>query len=245
MNIRSMGTQAIGWMAMTASLAAHAAAPATIERFEVSARVRVAASGEVEDVQVRGDRDPRIAAHVEQAVRALEIKPATRDGRALPAETTMGFIAAIERGEAGKSAITTRYTGHGPEFAHQVIPDFPRLRRNASVQCAEVLLDVQVGADGRVTDVRTNEVITVQSGDTGRFEAAAKAAALRWRFNVEKLDGQPLASAVQVPVIFTHNPGETAQIARRHRELHPEEASAALDSQPVALANATGLAVID
>jgi TonB family protein len=233
---------------LLAGFTTQAAAPGTdVQRFDISARVKVTAEGHVEDVQVRGEFDRRIVEHLDQAVRELKLRPAQRKGQPVSAETTMNFIAELRPGPGGSgTAITTRYTGHGPEFEKLVKPHYPTLRQTSRGSAAEVMLDVDIGSDGKVTDVRTHYVVVPEPGASGtRFEFAAKSAARKWLFNLERVDGLAVAAQVRVPIIFARNGDEYRAVEAARRKLYPQASDAPLDQRPLALSNATGLDVLD
>jgi hypothetical protein len=242
------GYAAVLWLGMLTSFSVSSAeAQAQIQRFDISARVKVTASGAVEDVQVRGEFDPRIVAHLNRAVRELKIKPAQRNGQPVAAETTMKFDGTLERrpGQSG-TTISSRYTGHGPEFEKLVKPQFPTLGMTSRDRAAEVVLVVDVGSDGRVVDVQTHYVVVPENAGNGaRFESAAKAAARKWLFNQERVDDQPVAARVLVPIKFYRTREELLAIEAARRKMYPEIGEAPLDQRPLALTNATGLGVLN
>jgi hypothetical protein len=245
---RYIGHAAALWLAALTSFSVLSAeSDENIQHFDISARVKVAASGDVEDVRVRGEFDPHIVEHLDRAVRDLKIKPAQRNGKPVSAETTMNFIGELKRksGDSG-ATITTRYTGHGPEFEKLVKPNYPTLGLSSSGRSAEVVLVVDIGSDGRVTDVQTHYVVVPENGGNGtRFESVAKAAARKWLFNLERVDGLPVAARVLVPIRFYRTRDEFLAIEAARRKMHPEIGDAPLDQRPLALTNATGLGVLN
>ncbi len=245
---RYIGRAAALWLGALSSFSLLSAeSDERVQRFEISARVKVAASGDVEDVQVRGEFDPHIVAHLDRAVRELELNPAQKKGQPVSAETTMNFIDELTRksGDSG-TTITTRYAGHGPEFEKLVKPNYPTLGLSSRGRAAEVLLVVDIGIDGTVTDVQTHYVVVPENGSNGaRFESMAKVAARKWLFNLERVDGQPVAARVLVPIRFYRTRDELLAIVAARRKMHPEIGDAPLDQRPLALTNATGLGVLN
>ena len=59
------------------------------------------------------------------------------------------------------------------------------------------MLRIEVGADGRPTDVKVTE-----SQPQGVFDAAAVESAWKWTFVPAQKDGKAVASALKVPVQF-------------------------------------------
>lgn len=76
-------------------------------------------------------------------------------------------------------------------------PRYPSaaLRRGDS---GEVLLQVQVGTDGRIEDVEV-----MRSSNSRVLDRAAVAAVRRWRFQPALREGQPVPGVVQVPIVFS------------------------------------------
>lgn len=69
----------------------------------------------------------------------------------------------------------------------------------------QVELRVEVGADGRVSDVRV-----LSATPAGVFDAAAVASARAWRFKPALREGRAVVSAVKIPVTFEMNDGASA-----------------------------------
>lgn len=64
-------------------------------------------------------------------------------------------------------------------------------------QSGKVVLEIEVGVDGKPTAVKV-----VQSSPAGVFDADTVAAAWKWQFNPSLEDGKPVAGKVRVPVWF-------------------------------------------
>ncbi|VXB30925.1 Protein TonB [Luteimonas sp. 9C] len=80
-------------------------------------------------------------------------------------------------------------------------PDYPRasMRRG---ERGDVVLRVQVGADGRV-----DAVDVVSSSQHRRLDRAAMSAVRRWRFEPAMRDGQPVAGELRIPFSFAPEGG--------------------------------------
>lgn len=64
-------------------------------------------------------------------------------------------------------------------------------------QSGKVVLEIEVGVDGKPTAVKV-----VESSPAGVFDADTVAAAWKWQFNPSLEDGKPVAGKVRVPVHF-------------------------------------------
>jgi protein TonB len=80
-------------------------------------------------------------------------------------------------------------------------PEYPRLSRRMGEE-GRVLLKVQVGADGRPTDVS----VFKSSGFTRLDESARDTVLRSWRFVPARQGEQTVAGTVKVPIDFTLNP---------------------------------------
>ncbi|WP_374481161.1 energy transducer TonB [Zoogloea sp.] len=80
-------------------------------------------------------------------------------------------------------------------------PEYPRLSRRMGEE-GRVLLKVQVGADGRPTDVS----VFKSSGFTRLDESARDTVLHSWRFVPARQGDQTVAGTVKVPIDFTLNP---------------------------------------
>ena len=67
----------------------------------------------------------------------------------------------------------------------------------AQGQSGKVVLEIDVGADGKPTAISV-----VESSPAGVFDASTVAAAWKWQFNPSMADGKPVAGKVRVPVNF-------------------------------------------
>ncbi len=76
-------------------------------------------------------------------------------------------------------------------------PDYPPTALRAGVE-GRVLLRVDVGADGRPTDVQV-----VERSGSSELDRAAERAVREWTFHPATRDGKPVPSSVQVPVDFS------------------------------------------
>ena len=133
------------------------------------------------DVQTTITRDAEVVAQPRLVIGA--------DGGAIRVgdETATGF--------RGLRADVRVEAGEGTAVAAQV-PDYPEGLATAGIE-GRVLLRVTVDAEGRAADVR----VETSSGNAA-LDDSARSQALRWRFPVERKDGQAVSRQVLVPVDF-------------------------------------------
>ncbi len=99
---------------------------------------------------------------------------------------------AARESEAANDIVT--YWEQAPEVVRAVKPDYPQIAQDAGVS-GTVLLQVLVGRDGRVEDVKVVRSIPLLDG-------AAAEAARRWRFRPALVSGRPVRVWVALPVRF-------------------------------------------
>ena len=105
-------------------------------------------------------------------------------------EPAIGFE--VEQGDAASGQVAA-------QVLDTTAPVYPTAAFEQGVS-GKVELRVDIGADGRVTDVTV-----LSATPPGVFEAAALGAARQWTFSPAQRDGKPVASALKVPVTFAMN----------------------------------------
>jgi len=83
-----------------------------------------------------------------------------------------------------------------PVVLRVVEPEYPTFARSASIE-GKVVLRAFVSAEGRVTEVH---LTFTDSGDV--FVGRATGALMQWRFRPARRGGRPVASWVEVPMLF-------------------------------------------
>ena len=98
-----------------------------------------------------------------------------------------------------------------PQVREQTRPVYPMKMRMTQVQ-ATVLVDFFVTAEGAVVGLKAVKISTVpvlkdevEMEAHLEFGAAASAAVAQWKFEPGLKDGKPVATHMQVPVVFTLN----------------------------------------
>ena len=128
--------------------------------------------------------------------------PAERDGRQVPASTTVF-------GEWAKQGnINPRYLRHGPKPILSMPPRRPPGPNSLSLE-TRTIVEVHVSPDGQVTKTQILAVASYpDQRDQALLMAAAAEESLRhWNFQPEQIDGEAVASVVFVPVGFRRRDG--------------------------------------
>lgn len=119
----------------------------------------------------------------------------------------LGTVAWASQGGAGTPSIGFEAEPVSPGSANTVgvqvvnttAPEYPAAAFDQGLS-GKVELRVEVGADGKVADVRV-----LSATLPGVFDDAAMTAARAWTFKPALRDGKPVAAAVKVPVTFAMN----------------------------------------
>lgn len=119
----------------------------------------------------------------------------------------LGTVAWASQGGAGTPSIGFEAEPVSPGSANTVgvqvvnttAPEYPAAAFDQGLS-GKVELRVEVGADGKVADVRV-----LSATLPGVFDDAAVTAARAWTFKPALRDGKPVAAAVKVPVTFAMN----------------------------------------
>jgi len=117
------------------------------------------------------------------------------------------LLAAVSSGIEAKPTRT-------PQVLEQTRPVYPIKMRMANVQ-ATVTVDFFVTAEGAVVGLKVVKITTVPELKDEvemeahlEFGAAASTAVAQWKFEPGLKDGKPVATHMQVPVVFTLDEGK-------------------------------------
>lgn len=187
------------------------------ERYPMTADVVVSGDGQITGFTL----DPRYKG-MEGVLRAIVTKwrfePIATGGEPVEIHTTMVLRLHVDRGAEGEEPkAQVEYRGQGTGVVRVEPPRFPDNALRAGVS-GIVLLEVSHDAQGRVTSVEVEQSKSSRDRYVGAFEKAAIAAAKGWRFQPERINGEPLPGRARVPVSFTPLSGD------RVPKLAPSEA---------------------
>ena len=142
-------------------------------------------------------KEETVAKIEEQPAPPLEVKPSPPPPKPVkaPAPPTASASKAANpvtpTGAPGASGATSR-----PSALYNPPPSYPNESKRANEEGA-VLLSVQVNAAGRA------DTITVsKSSGFQRLDRAASEAVRRWKFKPATRNGEPIATIVDVPIVF-------------------------------------------
>jgi TonB family protein len=216
--------------------------------FTYSVAAEIDTNGHVASADLKAqDVDEAFASTIEGLVKQWRFRPAMANGAPAVAATTLTTQVVVDLDKNNSATVTVRYLRHGaaPDGLQQP-PRYPvdAMRSRAS---AEVAVMATVDADGRPTKVELHSLMmNIDDARLGKhFANQCMDAVRQWKFQPERVNGQPVASRVVVPIKFTVD----KNAGRRWKWMvkPPEESQITIDfdqQQPVALGNATGLELV-
>lgn len=146
------------------------------------------------ETEQESEPDPQLAEALPQMPLSADLEVAEGSGGALAgfAETFRSLATADSVAESEQAAEFDQR----PEAVSQVPPTYPPELARAKIG-GKVQLQVKIGEDGRVEDVR------VGSSTRPEFERPAIDAVRKWRFRPPTRDGKPAAGFVLIPLSFS------------------------------------------
>lgn len=124
------------------------------------------------------------------------IEVSTADGRSLWKLQLRSLPQAAVPVAAGRISVEPEAIAGAAVVDRMPPPRYPKDAVDNRIE-GKVMLRIEVGADGRPTDVKVTE-----SQPQGVFDAAAVESAWKWTFVPAQKDGKAVASALKVPVQF-------------------------------------------
>jgi hypothetical protein len=173
-------------------------------------RVQVGADGKVgSSTSLDPKAAPVLVQTAQQLAAKLAFAPASKDGRAVPSETTLVMTLAFEKHEGGYG-VTLKRAQNGPNALQ--VGNFQAPKVNARENGGIITVSADLRADGSV-DMETYKVDKADlrvpaSFAQEQFEKAARFAMKDARFQLDKVDGIEIPSRISVPFQFNGGPGK-------------------------------------
>lgn len=182
------------------AMAGAAVAGAPVERhLFVDAQLEVGADGSIREVRFSDALDPRIAALLEPHVKLTRFA-AQPAGAGLSTVTTHARFSACLRADGEALAVSTKYLNHGPRVEGSGHPPIPHsLIRGTPVGSYTMAMTYTVQPDGSAA---LDEIDwgNVPKGVRRSAESDYRRWFKRARFEVERVDGQPVATRIALPI---------------------------------------------
>jgi TonB family protein len=163
-----------------------------VVRFKLS----VGPDGRIRDLEPLPHQNREMVNAVLPRVIGWQFSTAMRDGQPVSADTTLYVrLEATPQGD-GQYSMRIVSAGVGPRASTKVVPRYPDSALRAG-RTGHVMVEALVNAEGRV-----EQATAVAQYSDRPFVNAALQAARKWRFEPERLDGQPMAAKVTIPFAF-------------------------------------------
>jgi TonB family protein len=200
----------------------------------VAVQVQIDANGKVKSAQVVPD--PTVPAALNRVATELALKlgfvPAKKAGQAVPSESVLFLVLAIEPRSDGTFGIRLKQASNGPMVVHMGKIYLPKYQARGD-RGATLVVGVSLGADG-VPAMESFKAESVMMRSPSKFAEAryldAIATSLRnTRFRVDKVDGVAIPTYVRLPYQFDGGgeklDGKTGQPAKQSSPPGMEERS--------------------
>ncbi len=162
----------------------------------------VDANGHITATQVDADVPASIADVLASAVKQWKFVPARHDGHPVPAHTFIRAKLQAVPDSDGHDELRIEFLGNGPKLDKtNPTPRYPLDAARAN-EPAFVFLDAMVQPDGSLADMTVRSQFAHWPVRPS-FEHAVLAAAKHWHATPERVDGQPVATRMRIPVNFT------------------------------------------
>lgn len=162
-------------------------------------RVRVSETGDVNSVEVTSG-NPMLTGAAIEAVRQWKFRPLIKDGKAVPAVTSIpidfsipGIKNCLDETSRQSFVQVPQSVSEG-YLMHAVSPVYPDVARAARIQGPVVLCAV-IDTQGKVKNVEV-------AGGRPELSSSAKYAVQQWRYRPYVVDGKPVDVKTQVVVWF-------------------------------------------
>lgn len=186
----------------------------------VAAKLSIDETGAVTHAELPPSAPPALARDVAIAVKSWRFAPARRNGQAVAAVLVEPVVCL---------AGSPRVARHGtpPKIVKQEHPVYPIAMRRYGIE-ASVLVDFVVTTTGEVANA------TIARSENPGFDTAALKAVRQWKFEPGQTDGRPVATHMQVPVVFRLDGGGTSafRLAGGDIKKLPEEMQYDTDPTP-------------
>jgi TonB family protein len=163
--------------------------------------VDVDAKGHITATQVAPDVPASIAAVLSYAVKQWQFVPAALGGRPVPAHTFITAKLQALPNAGGQYSLRISFMGNGPRLDNRTPPQYPREEIRMR-EGAFLILNATVQPNGHLTDMKVSNRFAdwpVQPS----FKLAVLTAARQWRAIPEQVDGQPVATKLRIPIVFS------------------------------------------
>lgn len=177
----------------------------------VSMKLSLDATGAIIDAEPQSKIKSAIRHAIDEALKSWKFAPARKGNQAVAAELVVPVLCLSEDGERPK-------VGVPPSAVKRTPPKYPFAMRRFGIG-GQVMVDFVVDKEGDVQNP-----VVIQS-DNPEFDAPALQSVRTWKFTPGTQDGEPVATHMRVPIVFTLDGGDrnAFQIEERGSSKLPPE----------------------
>lgn len=182
-----------------------AAADAQVAReYRATAALDIGTDGNITAIQLSGEVPPTLAAPARAAISHWRFKPPMRDGHAVTARTYARLALQVVRQADGNYGLRAAYRSNGPDLSFSVLPAYPpdELRQRGQ---GTVVMEAIVHPDGTLGDIHAASH-RINHPNPGAFITSAEVVLRHAHAQPELVDGQPVATRIQLPFVYALNP---------------------------------------
>ena len=195
-----------------------AAAQQAARNYRADIALNIDAQGRVTQATPSKDLPSALVAPVQGAVAHWRFQPPQRNGVAMTARTYARVTVELVPKGGDEYGVRVNYLSHGPSLTLTRLPVYPpamlRLRGEGTVY-----MEALVRPDGSVADIRLKDS-KISASTVGPSQHAAKVFARvaqdameRMQAKPEWIDGEPVASAITLPITFLMGGGPSTEAA--------------------------------
>lgn len=181
-----------------------ATAEAEVAReYRAQAVLDIGADGSISAIGLSGEVPATLVAPAREAIAHWHFKPPVRGGHTVTARTYVRLALQVVRQAAGNYGLRAVYRSNGPGLAFPVLPEYPRNELRQRGQ-GTVVMEAIVHPDGTLTDIHAASH-RINHPNPGAFIQSAEAVMRHAVAQPEQVDGQPVATRIQVPFVYALN----------------------------------------
>jgi TonB family protein len=192
------------WCALLAAGVARASAATAgteiAREYRTQAVLDIGTAGNVTAIGFSGEVPAMLAAPARAAIAHWRFKPPVREGHAVTARTYVRVTLQVVRQPDGNYGLRTVYRANGPGLSFPALPEYPPNEVRQRGQ-GTVVMEAIVRPDGTLTDIHAASH-HINHPNPGAFIKSAEAVMRRAVAQPERVDGQPVATRIQVPVVY-------------------------------------------
>lgn len=168
--------------------------------YRAQAALDIDADGRVTAVELSAEVPAVLAGPAKEAIAHWHFKPPVRDGHAVTARTYVRLALQVVQQADGNYGLRVVYRSNGPRLTFPQQPEYPRSELRQRGQ-GSLVMEAIVHPDGTLGDVHVASH-RFNHPNPGAFIKSAEVVMQRAQAQPERVDGQPVATRIQVPFVY-------------------------------------------